>query len=50
MIEEMDAIITDTLHFSLWSYLKENIIYYSLLILIIIGTLKIIKKTKRKTA
>lgn len=50
MIEEMDAIITDTLHFSLWSYLKENIIYYSLLILIIIGTLKIIKKPKRKTA
>ena len=47
-IEEIPAIISDELHFSVWSYLKENIIYYSLLILIIIGTLTVVKKPKRK--
>lgn len=47
-IKELPAIITDDLHFSVWKYLKENIIYYGLLILIVIGTISIIKKPKKK--
>lgn len=48
LIEELPAIISDELHFSLWNYLKENIIYYGLLLLIIIGTISIIRKPKRR--
>ncbi len=47
-ISEVPAIISEELHFSLWSYLKENIIYYILLLLIILGTVNIMKKPKKK--
>lgn len=47
LLDEIPAVISDTLHFSVWNYLKENIIYYALLILIVIGTIYTIKKPKR---
>lgn len=48
LIEELPATLVDSLHFSVWNYLKENIIYYGLLIIIIIGTIKLLKPKKRR--
>ncbi len=47
LLEEIPAVISDTLHFSVFNYLKENIIYYVLLILIVLGTIHTLRKTKR---
>lgn len=46
-LDEIPAVISDTLHFSVFNYLKENIVYYLLFILIVIGTVYTIKKPKR---
>lgn len=47
LLEEIPAVISDTLHFSVFNYLKENIIYYVLLILIVLGTIHTLRKPKR---
>lgn len=48
LIKEMKITLDKNLHFSVWNYLKENIIYYIGLIIIVFITIKIIKKPKRK--
>lgn len=48
LIEEIPALISSTLHFSFWNYLKENFINYSILLIIIFITIKILKKPKRR--
>jgi len=48
LVEEISAITSTTLHFSLINYLKENILYYGILLLIIIITIKLLKKPKRR--
>lgn len=48
LIEEIPVILDEELHFSVWNYLKENIYYYIGLILIVIITLKVLKKSKKK--
>lgn len=48
LIEEMKAITASDLNFSVWNYLKENILYYGGAILLIIITILILKPKKRK--
>ena len=48
LLEEMKAITTSSLNFSVWNYLKENIIYYIGVIFLIIITIIIIKPKKKK--
>ncbi len=48
LLEEMKAITTIELNFSVWNYLKENIIYYIGVVFLIIITLIIIKPKKKK--
>ena len=48
LLKEMPAIMNAELHFSVLKYLKENIIYYLGLIIIIIFTIKILSKPKRR--
>ncbi len=48
LLEEMKAITASSLNFSVWNYLKENIIYYIGVIFLIIITIIIIKPKKKK--
>lgn len=48
LITEIKVTLENELHFSLWNYLKENIIYYIGLIIIIIITIKVLKKPKHR--
>lgn len=48
LLDEMPAIVTEELHFSLWNYLKENIIYYGILLIVIIITISLIRKPKKR--
>lgn len=48
LIEEFPAILSDELHFSVWNYLKENIIFYGALLIIVIITFSILKKSKKR--
>lgn len=48
LLEEMKAITALDLNFSVWNYLKENIIYYVGLLLLIMITIIVIKPKKKK--
>ena len=48
LLEEMKAITTIELNFSVWKYLKENIVYYLGVIFLVIATTIIIKPKKKK--
>ena len=48
LIDEMDALTSTTLHFSVFKYIKNNIFYYLGLILIIILTRLTLKKKHKK--
>ena len=48
LIDEMDAITSTTLHFSVFKYIKNNIFYYIGLILIIVLTRMTLKKKPKK--
>lgn len=48
LLEEMNAITASDLNFSVWNYLKENIIYYIGIIVLIIITMIIIRPKKKK--
>ncbi len=48
LLEDMKAITTIELNFSVWKYLKENIVYYLGVIFLVIATTIIIKPKKKK--
>ena len=48
LVTEAKVTLDEALHFSVWNYLKENILYYIGIIIIIFITIKILKKPKRR--
>lgn len=48
LVESFDAITEDELHFSVWKYLSNNIVYYLGLFIIAVLTTMTLKKTKKR--
>ncbi len=48
LIGTIDALTKNNLTFSIWEYIKTNIIYYVILLVLIIGTFKLMKKPKKR--